>query len=223
MMRLSSEARRAAIVRAAVRVIAREGLAAATTRAIASEARMPLASFHYVFRSRDEMIRELVAFVVDNERLATMASLRPGLDARSTIRAGIQAYFDLIVSEPGREQAMFELFHYSLRTAQLGDLPRVQYDSYHRIVTEVLLAGALNAGIQWSIPVADLARLTVAFTDGLTLSWLADRDAAAAGRLMDAMADALVSFAIAAVPVVPAAPNPAAPNPAVSRPKEHSS
>lgn len=215
MTRLSSEARRAAIVRAAVRVIAREGLAAATTRAIASEARMPLASFHYVFRSRDEMIRELVAFVVDNERLAAMASLQPSPDARSTIRAGIQAYFDLVVFEPGREQAMFELFHYALRTAQLEDLPRVQYDSYHRIVAEVLLAGAEHANIQWSIPIADLARLTVAFTDGLTLSWLADRDNAAAGRLMDAMADALVSFALPAPSALP--------DLAVSRPKEHTS
>lgn len=176
---------------------------------------MPLASFHYAFHSRDEMIRELVAFVVDNERLAAMASLRPSLDARSTIRAGIQAYFDLVVSEPGREQAMFELFHYSLRTAQLEDLARVQYTSYHSIVAEVLLAGAEHANIQWSIPMADLARLTVAFTDGLTLSWLADRDDAAAGRLMDAMTDALVSFAL---PVPPALPDLA-----ISRPKEHSS
>ncbi|MEO7121628.1 MAG: TetR family transcriptional regulator, partial [Lacisediminihabitans sp.] len=176
MTRLSSAARRAAIVRAAVRVIARDGLAAATTRAIASEARMPLASFHYAFHSRDEMIRETVAFVVDNERLAILASLQSGPDARSAIRAGIQTYFGLLTAEPGHEQAMSELFHYALRTPQLADLPRFQYDSYHRVVTDVLLEGALHAGIEWSIPVVDLARLTVALIDGLTLSWLADRD-----------------------------------------------
>ncbi len=195
MPRLSSEARRAALVRAAVRVIAREGLAAATTRAIAAEAGMPLASFHYAFHSRDEMIRELVAFVVADERLAILASLRAGSDARSAIRAGLQAYFDLVVSEPGREQAMFELFHYALRTPELGDLPRLQYESYHRVVTEVLLAGALAADIEWSLPVEDLARLAVTLTDGLTLSWLADRDDTAAARLMDSMADALGAFA----------------------------
>ena len=194
MTRLSSEERRSAIIRAAVRVIARDGLASATTRAIVAEARMPLASFHYVFRSRDEMIRELVAFVVGDERLAILASLRPGTEVRSTIRAGIQAYFDLVVSDPGREQAMFELLHYALRTPKLGDLPRLQYDSYHRVVTEVLLAGAQHAGVEWSIPVDDLARLAVALTDGLTLGWLADRDDAAAARLMDSMADALAAL-----------------------------
>jgi AcrR family transcriptional regulator len=158
---------------------------------------MPLASFHYAFRSRDEMIRDLVAFVVGEERMVILASLRPGADARSAIRAGIQAYFDLVVLEPGREQAMFELLHYALRTPALADLPRFQYDNYHRVVTEVLLAGAQHAGIEWSIPVDDLARLAVALTDGLTLSWLADRDDAAAARLMDSMADALAAFSTA--------------------------
>jgi AcrR family transcriptional regulator len=229
MTRLSSEERRAAIVRAAVRVIARSGLASATTRAIVAEARMPLASFHYAFRSRDEMIRELVAFVVGDEQLAILASLRPGADIRSAIRVGMQAYFDLVVSEPGREQTMFELLHYSLRTPELADLPPFQYGSYRRVVTEVLLAGAEHSGIEWSIPVDDLARLAVALTDGLTLGWLADRDDAAAARLMDSMADALAAFArpanetapTAAVPT--AVPTNTAPARTAARIKEHSS
>ena len=228
MTRLSSEERRTALVRAAVRVIARNGLGAATTRAIVAEARMPLASFHYAFRSRDEMIRELVAFVVDDEQLAILASLRPGADIRSAIRAGVQAYFDLVVSEPGREQAMFELLHYSLRTPELADLPQFQYGSYRRVVTEVLLAGAAHAGIEWSVPVSDLARLAVALTDGLTLGWLADRDDAAAARLMDSMADALAAFArpvetSTSTAPVSTAPVSTAPPTATVRIKEHSS
>lgn len=217
MTRLSSEERRAAIVRAAVRVIARGGLAAATTRAIVAEARMPLASFHYAFRSRDEMIRELVAFVVGDEHLAIAASLRPGADVRSAIRAGLQAYFDLVVSEPGREQTMFELLHYALRTPELADLPSFQYGSYRRVVTEVLLAGAEHGGVEWSIPVDDLARLSVALTDGLTLGWLADRDDAAAARLMDSMADALAAFARPLAETTPETPARTS-----ARTKEHS-
>ena len=40
----------------ALTVIARDGVHAATTRAIVAEAGMALASFHYAFRSRDELI-----------------------------------------------------------------------------------------------------------------------------------------------------------------------
>jgi DNA-binding transcriptional regulator YbjK len=195
MTRLSSAERRSVLVQAALRVIERDGVHGATTRAIVAEAGMSLASFHYAFRSRDEMIRELVAFVVENERLAASASLRAGSDIRTVVRAGLQAYFDLVASEPHREQAMFELLHYALRTEELGDLPRVQYESYHRAAGEVLEAGAALAEVTWNIPLDQLSRLLVTLTDGITLAWLADRDSAAAAITMDFAADTIAAFA----------------------------
>ena len=56
---MSSIDRRGEIVQAALRVIADQGMQGATTRAIVAEANMPLASFHYAFASRDEMMEEL--------------------------------------------------------------------------------------------------------------------------------------------------------------------
>jgi DNA-binding transcriptional regulator YbjK len=196
MTRLSSEERRAALIQAALRVIARDGIHAATTRAIVAEAEMPLASFHYAFRSRDEMIRELISFVVEHEQIATEAALEEDADVRSTIRAGLQAYFSLVVEHPGREQSMFELMHYALRTPELDDLPRSQYQSYRRAAMAILATGADRAGIEWSIPIDDVARLVVMLTDGLTLAWLADRDADAAGRALDAAADMLSTLTV---------------------------
>jgi DNA-binding transcriptional regulator YbjK len=195
MTRLSAEERRSSLVQAALRVIARSGVNAASTRAIAAEAKMPLASFHYAFRSRDELIRELVAVVVESERLATMKSLTADVDIRSAVRAGLQAYFELVVAEPGREQAMFELLHYALRTPGLGDLPRAQYESYYEVARELLREGAARAGVTWTRPVDDVAKLVVSLSDGLTLGWLADRDDAAAARLMDSAADFLATLA----------------------------
>lgn len=195
MARLTATQRRAELLSAALRVIERDGVHGATTRAIVAEADMPLASFHYAFRSRDEMIRELIAFVVEQEGLAAERSLRPGSDIRSTVRAGLQAYFDLVIAEPNREQAMFELLHYALRTEELRDLPRTQYEAYHRAAARVLEAGAAQTGIAWSISLAELARLLVTLTDGLTLAWLADRDDGAAARTMDRAADIVAGFA----------------------------
>lgn len=197
MTRVPSAQRRRDLVQAALRVIDRDGVHGATTRAIVAEAEVPLATFHYVFRSRDELIRELIAFVVEQEGLAAAGSLRGAADIRSLIRGGLQAYLELVVAEPAREQAMFELFHYALRTEELSDLPRVQYESYHRAAETVLVLGAERAGIEWTIATADLARLLVTLTDGLTLAWLADRDDAAAGRMIDHAADLLATFATA--------------------------
>ncbi|GAB3037089.1 hypothetical protein GCM10027052_14590 [Parafrigoribacterium mesophilum] len=199
MTRLRPDQRRRALVDAALRVISRAGVRGATTRAIVAEAGMPLGSFHYVFQSRDAMLRDLVGVVVDQERRVASDAVRDGGDIRATVRSALQAYFDLVVADPSREQAMFELLHYALRTVGLDDLPAAQYRSYRDAAVELLKLGAERTGVRWTRPVDDLARLVVTFTDGLTLGWLADRDDAAAGRAMDAAADALAAFAEPAI------------------------
>jgi AcrR family transcriptional regulator len=197
MTRIPADQRRAALVRAALVVIARDGVHGATTRAIVAEAHMSLASFHYAYRSRDELIREVISFVVDQQEAVSRAALAASDDLRSTVRSGLQAYFDLLKEYPEREQAMFELMHYSMRTPQLGTLPAVQHGSYLTAAHTLLEVGAAAVGVEWSLPLDDLARILVALTDGLTYAWLADRNDAAAGRLMDHIADTVASFAVA--------------------------
>jgi len=194
-VRISSDERREAIIDAALRVIQREGVHAATTRAIVAEADMPLASFHYVFRSRDEMISELISYVVENEGRAAIATLSVGRDIESTVRAGLQAYFDTLTANPGHEQAMFELLHYALRTEGLGGQPKAQYLMYRRTVSELLAAGADAAGVRWRLPLDQVSRLLVTFITGLTLAWLADRDNEAAALSMDFAAQSLAALA----------------------------
>ena len=196
MGRVSSVERRVALVRAALRVIDRDGVHGATTRMIVAEAGMSLASFHYAFRSRDEMMRELVAFVVQDEQRVSLEALDPDADIRSAVRAGMQAYFELLRAHPSREQALQELVQYSLRTPELEHLPRAQYASYFHTARVLLERGAENAGVQWSLPIEQLARILIAITDGLTVAWLADRDDEAADALIDFAADTIGALAM---------------------------
>ena len=195
MARLPAEQRRAALVQAALAVIARDGVHGATTRAIVAEAGMSLASFHYAFRSRDELIREVIAFVVDQQEDVSRAALAPAHDLRSAVHAGMQAYFDLLREHPEREQAMFELMHYSMRTPELEKLPPIQHGSYLTAARALLAAGSAELGVTWTLPEDQVARILVALTDGLTYAWLADRNDAAAERLIDHIADTITSFA----------------------------
>jgi len=63
------------------------------------------------------------------------------------------------------------------------------------------IAEAIRSAVDAGFPatVADLARLVRAITDGATLAWLADRDDAAAERMLDLAADALAAFAVSAL------------------------
>jgi DNA-binding transcriptional regulator YbjK len=194
MPRIPAAERRAALARAALTVIARDGLAAATTRAIVAEAGMPLASFHYAVASRDELLRDVVELVVAGEGIAAATFLHDARDIRQAVRLALLGYLDHVRSDPGNEQAMFELTQYALRTPGLGDLPAEQYARYHALAAELLEAGAEALGAEWTIPLADLARLMVTLTDGITLAWLADRDDAAAERSIDIAASTLAAL-----------------------------
>ncbi|GAA2089134.1 hypothetical protein GCM10009840_29510 [Pseudolysinimonas kribbensis] len=195
MARIAAADRRARLAEAALTVAARDGLAAASTRAIVAEAGMPLASFHYAVPSRDELLRDVVGLVVAQEGDAAGALLGDAADVRGALRDALGGYLALVRRDPGREQAMFELTQHALRTPGLHDLPAEQYARYHAVAAALLETGAARLGIRWAVPVADLARLVVGITDGATLAWLADRDDAAAERVLDLAADALAVFA----------------------------
>lgn len=196
MSRIPATERRAALARAALAVIARDGLAAATTRAIVAEAGMPLASFHYAVPSRDELLRDVVGLVLAEESSATLpALLAEAGSIQDATRLALTAYLGFVKQDPGHEQALFELTQYSLRTPTLHDLPAEQYARYHAVALELIDAVTATLHPDWNVPMPELARLLVSFTDGLTLAWLADRDDEAAARTIELAADAIAGFA----------------------------
>ena len=197
MARMAATERREALAHAALSVIAREGVHAATTRAITAEAGMPLASFHYAVSSRDELLRDVVELVVSRQDAAAFGSLDlDAADIRSAARAVLGSYFDVVRADPAREQAMFELTQHALRTPALADFPEAQYGVYRGLAARLLTAGAVRYRIRWDVSVADVAALAIALTDGATLAWLATRDDEAAERLLDLAADTLASHAV---------------------------
>ena len=196
MARISSSERRALLIRAALRVIARHGVSGATTRAIVAEADMSLASFHYAFRSHSEMMTELIQYVVAGQTAAVLAVVPSGADVRSALMAGLDAFLDYVIGDPGHEQVMQELLQHALRTPGFEELARDQYDRYRSAVAELLGAAAANAGVSWSIPVDEVARIVVTVTDGVTLGWLADRDTEGARRILAFAAEAVARLVV---------------------------
>ena len=192
MARLPVEERRAALVEAALRVMARDGLAAGTTRAIAAEAGMPLASFHYAFASRDELLRELVHRVVGAE-LAAAAGQMDAPDLAGCLRQAAAGYLDHLEREPGHEQLMLELTLHAVRDPALRAVARQQYRAYAAGATRLLQRAAEVSGARWRRPLPELARLLVTLVDGATTTWLVDRDTAATRAVLDAAVDQLVA------------------------------
>jgi len=197
MARIAATERRDALVRAALAVIARDGVHAATTRAITAEAGMSLASFHYAVPSRDDLLRDVVELVVGSQDVAAFGTLDlEAPDLRTAVRAVLGSYLDIVRADPAREQAMFELTQYALRTPALAAFPEAQYRVYRGLARRLLEAGGERYDVAWDAPLDDLAALVISLTDGATLAWLATRDDDAVERLLDVAADAITAHAI---------------------------
>jgi AcrR family transcriptional regulator len=195
MARIPAPERRAALVQAALRVVSQRGIAHATTRAIVAEAGMSLASFHYAFDSRDELIDELITTVVAREQEAVLPDDLQGHDIRDMLEAGLLRYFEHLRADPEHEQAMLELTQYALRSPERHPLAVAQYAKYTALGAKSLEAAAELAGVVWATPVEQVACVLIAFTDGLTLTWLVTRDDDVARAVAHAAADALSRMA----------------------------
>ncbi|AYF97494.1 TetR/AcrR family transcriptional regulator [Protaetiibacter intestinalis] len=184
--RMSYEDRRQALVQAAIRVIARGGVPAATTRAIVAEARMPLGAFHYVFASRDELLSEVVRTITDGERIAAELALPAGVPVQDAVEAALVSYLELLIADPDRELALTELSLHGLRHDPA--LARRQHELYFLEMEAVLGQLAERCGVRWSEPLPELARRLIVVTEGLTGTWLADRDTDAARAVIRSVA-----------------------------------
>lgn len=192
MARVPVTERRAALVEAALRVMARDGLTAGTTRAIVAEAGMSLASFHYAFSSREELLRELVQRVVGRELTAATAGWNPADGLAGLLRAAADGYLEHLEREPGQEELMLELTVLAVRRPDLRSIAREQYRAYTAAASELLTEAAALAGASWRRPVPELARLLITLVDGVTTTWLVDRDSAATRAVFDAAVELFV-------------------------------
>ena len=204
MRRIPTALRREELITAAIAVISRDGVAAATTRAIVTEAEMPLGSFHYVFSSRDDLIAAVIETLMEQElnRALEQVSDHSPQTVREVIEAGLNGYLEWLFTNPEMELALLELAIFAARSGSSGGMA-TQYRAYYRASAQMIEQAATISGCEWTEPVDRLARHLTALADGITTTWLADRDDAAARDFASFAAMALASKArsIRTVPI----------------------
>jgi len=192
--RVQAKVRREQLIDAAVRVAARDGVAAATTRAIATEAGASLASVHYCFESKQELLQEVLISIINELTGEAPAGAPDGASVAEMLRADLGALWAVVEREPGKQQVTYELTHYALRTEGLEGLAQWQYQVYYARSAERLRQIAARAGVEWAVPLPTLTRMLMNMIDGLVLGWLVDRDSELARGALEAFADSLGSL-----------------------------
>lgn len=196
MARKSALERRRELIEAGLRVIAREGMHGATVRAIVAEAGVPLATFHYVFDSRDQMIGEAYAYiaVLPEDDLAEV--IPTDATPEGAVRALLLLWFGRFLEHPEYELAVMEIMAYCSRTPPLAQLPAAVQERYLQVVVggvELLRARFGGTGGPSAREVAELFLHT---TDGITYCWLRTRDTDASHRTIDVAVPVLAAAVV---------------------------
>lgn len=195
MPRMAASDRRAELLEAAIRVMTRDGVAKATTRAIVNEAGMPLGVFHYCFDSRAQLL-ELVTETLTERYVAEVRGLyAPHKEIRDSILDSMHAFWKGFEANPREHQISYELTQYALRNPGFENVAKRQYEIFLSAHASLLELAADNAGIEWTEPVPVLVRYVHSTIDGLVMTWLVDRNSHDSQAALELLADHLLQHA----------------------------
>ncbi len=218
----AADGRRAELVEAAGRVVARDGIAGATTRRIAEEAGLPQGLVHYWFASKDELLEEVIMTLLRQFEAATEAipaepaTAEPGtgdteggdteggdtgsgdtadVDPAEYVRDAFRAAFGVVEADDrGNQLATYELTTWALRTPQMRDLARQQYAAYRVTAAAVAAPWLAVHGANFPGDPDALARFIAVLFDGAVLAWLSDPEGTRADEIFSLVSEMMASY-----------------------------
>lgn len=173
MARVGAELRRQDFVEATVKVIAEHGVANATTRRIAAAADCPLATLHYVFRTKDELFYAVYEslFTLPHQALEHVAAGSTAADSAAEMLRHLITWF---TAHPELAKAQTELFYWTLRNnpEMASKIFAVASEAIERELERAIGSQLDPAFLQ------STSRLLIQLVDGLIIAWAAHRDSA---------------------------------------------
>ena len=194
--------RRTEILEAAIRVLARDGIAQASTRKLAAEAGINQATLLYYLGSKDELLLAVLREMMRQTReIAIAAATEHVLPLREAIANSVRAFWRHVEATPELQVMQYELTLYALRNPESAWLAREQYSGYCAVVEGVLRATCEQQGTTCAVSYDALARFIVGGLDGLILQFVSDQSITRARRDLDLLIAAVIALAEGAAPV----------------------
>ena len=178
---------RAQIIQGTLQALEKTGVIGMTTRRIAAEANVRLATLHYHFESKSALLVAVLGALIEDiaARLrAERSSSEPDLDDR--IEALIRGTWRSIMQTKSRQIVQYELTLYALREGAQW-LAEEQYEAYLRLYREQLIVGRSDKQALSAADYTALARFILAGIDGLILQELVKPSRARSSQAIEAL------------------------------------
>jgi AcrR family transcriptional regulator len=190
-MRVSAEDRKEQLISATVELMRREGVQSVTIRAIAKEAKAPLATAHYCFSNKEELMEAAAeAWFKNLSRFSSDVPVHLGL--RKAVEQVAEGYWRALEEEPASILSEIELILWVTRNAAVSPLAAKIYPAYEVELGNIFSSAAQNAGDQCLMEFAALVRIFLMIYDGAAIQFMTDPKAADHRAMFFMMIDALL-------------------------------
>lgn len=193
------DATRARVIEGAIRALSTVGVMAVTTRKIAAESGVRLATLHYHFDSKSALLLAALEVMIDEMTLALREEVKSSTGLDDCIEQVLKASWRWVTRTRVLQIVQYELTLYALREGAQW-LADQQYDAYVRLYRDFLIAVSEKTGELTSADSAAVARFMLAGVDGLILQELAKPSQARSKRSIEALIRATQVYARSLVP-----------------------
>ncbi len=176
--------RRQELVRAAYSLIAERGFEGLRTREVAARAGVNIATLHYYFATKEDLIRGVVdhieqQFAEQDARLRTR-----GMTAREQLHAELWNALEIKRDRPELQIVLLALFQRSLRDPAIHAIVKSMDSGWHCAITEMLHAGIAEGSLRPDLDVDATASAIIAFIKGASIQLARDPETFAYGRVV---------------------------------------
>jgi AcrR family transcriptional regulator len=195
MAHVSAAERRPQLIKAAIDLMTREGVAAGSTRAIAAELGVAQATVHYTFGTKEDLYRAVMEQVTDNLVAQVERAAPTDASFEETVVTLAEAFWRTVIEQPEAHQLLTELNMLALRTPHLKEALHSHYTQVLAVTAKLISETAERTGHQLAQPAETIARFFLAGFDGLTMQHLALPDEEAERVCLGALISALLAMA----------------------------
>ena len=185
--------RRAAIVRATIRCLARDGYGRLTMKRVAADAGMTPGILHYYFRDKRAILGRAAATVMADLDRRVALETRGVRDARGQLRALLRACLKVATESRDFWTVFIELWGEALHDRELARLNRRTYARARRLLADTVTRGVAAGAFRRAAP-DEAAAVILALIDGLSLQLTFDPALMSLGRAAHLAEEALGAY-----------------------------
>ena len=192
--RSTAPLRRAEIVRATIRCLARDGYSGLTMKKVAREAGVSQGILHYYFADkRAILVAALETVAADLDRRVAAAQARGPRNARARLLALVEACLRLAVEERAFWIVFVEFWGEMMHDRPLREVNAALYERTRRLIGAVVAHG-IRAGLFRRIDVLRAAAVILGLVDGVSLQLTFDPKAFSVAEATRFCGDAVVRY-----------------------------